>query len=184
MTFTGRAVRQGNTDRFGVGGPGGFTRACSPLGDTLYVFLAGGIIEITDLANGSGTLINYQGNPGGATPGGAFEHSGTLYYAMRGGTNSLRSINVSTGVTAHVADLSRNIGACATDGTNVWAYESSSNTLLQFNTSNWSLTVVGTVTFPSGTTENSVQGMFYWADDRRLYLVGGDTDALYQLPVS
>lgn len=182
MTFTGRATRQGNTDRFGVGAPGGFTRACSPLGNMLYVFLGDGIVEITDLANGSGTLTNYSGIPSGSDIGGAFEFGGVLYLTVRGATDSLRSVNVSTGATTHVANLGAEMGACATDGTSVWAYDSAQNKLFQFNTTDWSLTEIADVTFESGVSEGGVQGMFYWSREGRLYIVGGHTDRLFRLP--
>ena len=185
MAFTGRAVRQGNTNNFGVGGAGAFTRAVSPLGDTLYVFLATGIVEITDFPNGSGTLTNYQGIPSSSDIGGAFEFGGSLYFTVRGNTNALRRLtNLSTGATENVASFGsgRSIGSCATDGTNVWAYDSAENKLFRFNTTNWALTEIGDVTFETGVTETGVQGMFYWADEGRLYIIGGATDRLYRLP--
>ena len=96
MAFTGVIVRQGNTDRFGVGGAGAFTRASSPLGDTLYVFLAAGIVAITDLANGAGTsVINYQNVPSGAQIGGAFEFGGNLFFSVRGSVNQITEIHKS-----------------------------------------------------------------------------------------
>ena len=185
MAFTGRAVRQGNTNNFGVGGAGAFTRAVSPLGDTLYVFLGAGIVEITDFPNGSGTLTNYQGIPSSSDIGGAFEFGGSLYFTVRGNTNALRRLtNLSTGATENVASFGsgRSIGSCATDGTNVWAYDSAENKLFRFNTTNWALTEIGDVTFETGVTETGVQGMFYWADEGRLYIIGGATDRLYRLP--
>ena len=165
MTFTGRITRQGNTTNFGVGSAGAFTRAASPLGNTLYVFLASGIVAITDLANGSGTsVVNYQGNPGSSDIGGAFESGGSLYFTVRGNTDALRRFtDLSTGATENVASLTAEIGACATDGTTVWAYASNTNTLYSLDPSDGSLTEIGSVSFPSGTTENGVQGMFYWA---------------------
>ena len=185
MTFTGRATRQGNTTNFGVGSAGAFTRAVSPLGDTLYVFLATGIVEITDLSNGSGTLTNYQGIPSSSDLGGAFEFGGSLYFTVRGNTNALRRFtNLSTGATENVASFGsgRSVSACATDGTNVWAYDSAENKLFRFNTTNWSLTEIGDVSFETGVTETGVQGMFYWAAEGRLYIIGGATDRLYRLP--
>ena len=104
MAFNGRVVRQGNTTNFGVGAPGAFTRAASPLGSTLYVFLGEGIVAITDLTNGSGTsIVNYQFLPGGTDIGGAFEYNGSLFFSTRGAARQIRRFtNITTGATTLV----------------------------------------------------------------------------------
>ena len=185
MAFTGVIVRHGNTDRFGVGAPGGFTRAASPLGNKLYVFLGEGIVEITNLANGSGTsVITYQNLPGGSDIGGAFEFGGNLFFSVRGAANQIRRFtNLPTnGATTLVeGSLGVGIGAFATDGTTVWAYDTANNDLYRVNTSSgYSLTKIADVTFEQGVTEAGVQGMFYWGG--RLYIIGGHTDRLFKLP--
>ena len=184
MAFNGRVVRQGNTTNFGVGAPGAFTRAASPLGSTLYVFLGEGYTAITDLANGSGTsVVNYQNLPGGTDIGGAFEYNGHLFFSVRGATRQIRRItNITTGATTLVETIiGRDIGACATDGTTYWAYDTTENAFYTIAVaSGYGLTKVGDVTFEQGVTETSIQGMFYW--DGRLYLVGGSNDRLYKLP--
>ena len=186
MAFNGRIVRQGNTDRFGVGGPGGFTRACTPVGDNLYIVLAAGICRINDLPNGSaaGTYAAFQGPIGGGV-GGAVERNSSLYFTVTsGGQPSIRRItNLATGDHTAIGTLNRNITALATDGTTIWGFDNENLDLVRLDPSNaWAITKIGDVSFEQGVNESGIQGMFYWADEGRLYIVGGTTDRLFRLP--
>ena len=178
MALNGRAVRQGNTTNFGVGQPGAFPRACADVNGTLYVVVGDGLIEITNLAAGSGTHVSF--GLSGTDWGGAFGFGNDLYATTSNPSRTLRRVtNFSTGATTHVANLNPNIGACATDGTRVWAFDRGDNKLFEFNTTNWALTEIEDVAFASGVSEGGVQGMVYW--NGRLYIVGGHTDKLYIL---
>ena len=69
MAFTGAAVRQGNADRFGAGSPGATPRAFVSLNGEPYVITRDALVHITDLANGSGVLIQNNSNYNLSTPG-------------------------------------------------------------------------------------------------------------------
>ena len=179
MAFNGRAIRLGNTDRFNVGGPGGFPRAGTDLNGTPYVLVAGGVVEITDIPNGSGSHTALSGVSGNQI-GGAFAWNNEIYFTLRGATDALRKIdNLTTGATSQVATLTQEIGACTTDGTTVWAYNTSNNTLYTLNPTTGALTEVGVVNFESGVTEGGVQGML--ARRGRHYIFGGHNDMMYEL---
>ena len=183
MAFNGRIVRQGNTDRFGVGAPGAFTRALTTVGDNLYVILQAGYVQITDLPNGAGTSVtNFQNNPGGSQVGGAFEWNDDLIITIQGAAKEIRRVHtLSTGATTRVEVITVNLTSCTTDGTTVWAYDNDNKDLYTIAAgSGYGITKFADVTFEDGVTENSVQGMFYW--NGRLYLVGGTTDSLFELP--
>ena len=184
MSFTGRAVRQGNTTNFGAGSAGAFPRAAASIGGNLYVVLADSLVRITDLANGSGTRIVNQNHPSGEDTGGAFVYNNQLYITtVSSNRQLLRYTNLANGTLESAGNLptgGSRFRACTSDGTTVWAVDQANNKLYTLDPSDVSVTEVGDITFEAGVTELGLQGMFIWGD--RHYLVGGNTDKLYLLP--
>ena len=86
MAFTGEAVRQGNTNRFGVGSPGGIPRAFVSFRGEPYIITRDVLVHITDLANGSGVVIqnNADYNLSGVDPTSAFVWNDRMYFLDRG----------------------------------------------------------------------------------------------------
>ena len=181
MAFTGEAVRQGNSTRFGVDSVGSTPRAFVSFGGEPYVITREGLIHITDLANGSGVLIqNNSGyNLSSPDPTCAFVYNARMYFLDRGGntlqrfddplTGDVSLIDFYTGITSP--------SGAASDGTTVWVYDASFDALHTINPDTAVTTLLGTVGFDVTTPANGIGGMFY--HDGSLYLLDNGTELMF-----
>ena len=181
MAFTGEAVRQGNSTRFGVDSVGSTPRAFVSFNGEPYVITRNGLIHITDLENGSGVLIqNSSGyNLSSPDPTCGFAYNSRLYFLDRGGntlqrfddplTGDVSLIDFYTGITSP--------SGAASDGTTVWVYDSSSDELYTINPNTAATTLLGTVGFDVTTPANGIGGMFY--HDGKLYLLDNGTELMF-----
>ena len=181
MAFTGVAVRQGNSTRFGVDSVGSTPRAFVSFNGEPYVITRDGLIHITDLANGSGVLIqNNSGyNLSSPDPTCGFAYNSRLYFLDRGGntlqrfddplTGDVSLIDFYTGITSP--------SGAASDGTTVWVYDSSFDALHTINPDTAVTTLLGTVGFDVTTPANGIGGMFYHGG--KLYLLDNGTELMF-----
>ena len=181
MSFTGEAVRQGNADRFGAGSPGATPRAFVSFDGEPYVITRDALVHITDLANGSGVLI--QNNSGydlsSPDPTCGFAYNSRLYFLDRGGSTLQRFNDPLTGDVSLI-DFYTGIttpSAAASDGTTVWVYDSASDALHTINPDTATTTLLGTVGFDVTTPANNIGGMFYYDDS--LYLLDNGTELMF-----
>ena len=181
MGFTGEAVRQGNSTRFGVDSVGSTPRAFVSFNGEPYVITRDGLIHITDLANGSGVLIqNNSGyNLSSPDPTCAFVYNARMYFLDRGGNTLQRFDDPLTGDVSLI-DFFTNIGTpsgAATDGTTVWIYDASFDALHTIDPDTAVTTLLGTVGFDVTTPTNNIGGMFYHGGS--LYLLDNGTELLF-----
>ena len=181
MGFTGEAVRQGNSTRFGVDSVGATPRAFVSFNGEPYVITRDGLIHITDLANGSGVLIqNNSGyNLSSPDPTCAFVYNARMYFLDRGG-NTLQIFDDPLTGDVSLIDFFTNIGTpsgAATDGTTVWIYDASFDALHTIDPDTAATTLLGTVGFDVTTPSNNITGMFYY--DGKLYLLDNGTELLF-----
>ena len=181
MSFTGEAVRQGNSTRFGVDSVGSTPRAFVSFNGEPYVITRDGLIHITDLANGSGVLIqNNSGyNLSSPDPTCAFVYNARMYFLDRGGntlqrfddplTGDVSLIDFYTGITSP--------SGAASDGTTVWVYDSSFDALHTINPDTAVTTLLGTVGFDVTTPANGIGGMFHHGG--KLYLLDNGTELMF-----
>ena len=181
MAFTGEAVRQGNSTRFGVDSVGATPRAFVSFNGEPYVITRDGLIHITDLENGSGVLIqNSSGyNLSSPDPTCGFAYNSRLYFLDRGGntlqrfddplTGDVSLIDFYTGITSP--------SGAASDGTTVWVYDSSSDALHTINPNTAATTLLGTVSFDVTTPANGIGGMFHHGG--KLYLLDNGTELMF-----
>ena len=181
MAFTGEAVRQGNSTRFGVDSVGSTPRAFVSFGGEPYVITRDGLIHITDLENGSGVLIqNSSGyNLSSPDPTCAFVYNARMYFLDRGGntlqrfddplTGDVSLIDFYTGITSP--------SGAASDGTTVWVYDASFDALHTINPNTAVTTLLGTVGFDVTTPANGIGGMFYHGGS--LYLLDNGTELMF-----
>ena len=181
MAFTGAAVRQGNSTRFGVDSVGSTPRAFVSFNGEPYVITRNGLIHITDLENGSGVLIqnNANYNLSSPDPTCGFAYNSRLYFLDRGGdtlqifddplTGDVSLIDFYTGITTPAG--------AATDGTTVWVYDSTFDALHTINPNTAATTLLGTVGFDVTTPANNIGGMFYY--DGQLYLLDNGTELMF-----
>ena len=181
MAFTGEVVRQGTADRFGVGSPGEIPRAFASFGGEPYVITRDALVHITDIANGSGVLVqnNADYDLSDPDPTCAFVYNSRLYFLNRADdilavfddplTGDVTLIDFYTGITAP--------SGAASDGTTVWVYDSSFDALHTINPDTAATTLLGTVTFDVTTPSNNIAGMFY--SDEKLYLLDNGTELLF-----
>ena len=181
MSFTGEAVRQGNADRFGVGSPGATPRAFVSFDGEAYVITRDALVHITDLANGSGILIQNNSNYNLSTPDPTcgFAYNSRLYFLNRDDFTLQIFDDPLTGDVSLV-DFFSNIGipsAAATDGTTVWIYDSNFDALHTIDPDTAATTLLGTVTFDVTTPANNIGGMFY--RDGSLFLLDNGTELMF-----
>ena len=181
MAFTGEAVRQGNSYRFGVDSVGSIPRAFVSFNGEPYVVTRDGLIHITDLENGSGVLI--QNNTGydlaDADPTSAFVYNSRMYFLDRNGDVLVVFDDPLTGDVG-IIDFYTSIqspSAAATDGTTVWVYDSIFDTLYTINPDTAATTSLGTVGFDVTTPSNNIGGMFYY--EGKLYLLDNGTELMF-----
>ena len=181
MGFTGEAVRQGNSYRFGVDSVGSIPRAFVSFNGEPYVVTRDGLIHITDLENGSGVLI--QNNTGydlaDADPTSAFVYNSRMYFLDRNGDVLVVFDDPLTGDVG-IIDFYTSIqspSAAATDGTTVWVYDSIFDTLYTINPDTAATTSLGTVGFDVTTPSNNIGGMFYY--EGKLYLLDNGTELMF-----
>ena len=181
MGFTGEAVRQGNSYRFGVDSVGSIPRAFVSFNGEPYVVTRDGLIHITDLENGSGVLI--QNNTGydlaNADPTSAFVYNSRMYFLDRNGDVLVVFDDPLTGDVG-IIDFYTSIqspSAAATDGTTVWVYDSIFDTLYTINPDTAATTSLGTVGFDVTTPSNNIGGMFYY--EGKLYLLDNGTELMF-----
>ena len=181
MAFTGEAVRQGNSTQFGVDSVGATPRAFVSFNGEPYVIARDGLIHITDLANGSGVLIqNNSGyNLSSPDPTCAFVYNARMYFLDRGG-NTLQIFDDPLTGDVSLIDFFTNIGSpsgAATDGTTVWIYDASLDELHTIDPVDAATTLLGTVGFDVTTPSNNITGMFY--SDGSLYLLDNGTELMF-----
>ena len=181
MAFTGEAVRQGNSTRFGVDSVGATPRAFVSFNGEPYVITRDGLIHITDLANGSGVLIqNNSGyNLSSPDPTCGFAYNARMYFLDRGGNTLQRFDDPLTGDVSLIdfyTGITTPSGA-ASDGTTVWVYDSSFDSLHTINPVTAATTLLGTVGFDVTTPANNIGGMFY--HDGSLYLLDNGTELMF-----
>ena len=181
MAFTGAAVRQGNADRFGAGSPGATPRAFVSLNGEPYVITRDALVHITDLANGSGVLIQNNSNYNLSTPDPTcgFAYNSRLYFLNRDGFTLQRFDDPLTGDVSLI-DFFTNIGipsAAATDGTTVWIYDANFDALHTIDPDTAATTLLGTVGFDVTTPANNIGGMFYHGGS--LFLLDNGTELMF-----
>ena len=181
MAFTGEAVRQGDSNRFGVPSVGSIPRAFVSFGGEPYVITRNGLIHITDLENGSGVLIQNNSNYDLSSPDPTcgFAYNSRLYFLDRGGsalqifndplTGDVSLIDFYTGITTPAG--------AATDDTTVWVYDSTFDALHTINPDTAATTLLGTVGFDVTTPANNIGGMFYHGGS--LYLLDNGTELMF-----
>ena len=181
MAFTGEAVRQGSSNRFGVDSVGSTPRAFVSFNGEPYVITRNGLIHITDLANGSGVLIqnNADYDLSDADPTCGFVWNGRMYFLDRNDNilaifddplnGDVSFINYYTGISSP--------SAATTDRTTVWIYESSFDALHTINPATAATILIGTVGFDVTTPANNIGGMFY--HDGKLYLLDNGTELMF-----
>ena len=181
MGFTGEAVRQGNSYRFGVDSVGSIPRAFVSFNGEPYIVTRDGLIHITDLENGSGVLI--QNNAGydlaDADPTSAFVYNSRMYFLDRNGDVLVVFDDPLTGDVG-IIDFYTSIqspSAAATDGMTVWVYDSIFDTLYTINPDTAATTSLGTVGFDVTTPSNNIGGMFY--HEGKLYLLDNGTELMF-----
>ena len=182
MAFTGAAVRQGNADRFGAGSPGATPRAFVSFDGEPYVITRDALVHITDLANGSGVLIQNNSNYNLSTPDPTcgFAYNSRLYFLNRDGFTLQIFDDPLTGDVSLIDFYSSSISApsaAATDGTTVWVVNAlSSHALWTIDPTDASTVAVAGINF-EGAGPNNVSGMFY--DDGKLYLLDNGTESMF-----
>ena len=181
MAFTGAAVRQGNSTRFGVDSVGSTPRAFVSFGGEPYVITRNGLIHITDLENGSGVLIQNNSNYDLSSPDPTcgFAYNSRLYFLDRGGS-ALQIFNDPLTGDVSLIDFYSGIttpAGAATDGTTVWVYDSTFDALHTINPDTAATTLLGTVGFDVTTPANNIGGMFYHGGS--LYLLDNGTELLF-----
>ena len=181
MAFTGEAVRQGNSTRFGVDSVGSTPRAFVSFNGEPYVITRDGLIHITDLENGSGVLIqNSSGyNLSSPDPTCGFAYNSRLYFLDRGG-NTLQIFDDPLTGDVSLIDFYSGIttpSGAASDGTTVWVYDSSFDSLHTINPVTAATTLLGTVGFDVTTPANNIGGMFYHGGS--LYLLDNGTELMF-----
>ena len=181
MAFTGEAVRRGNSTRFGVDSVGSTPRAFVSFNGEPYVIARDGLIHITDLANGSGVLIqnNANYNLSSPDPTCAFVYNARMYFLDRGGTTLQRFDDPLTGDVSLIdfyTGITTPAGA-ATDGTTVWVYDSAFDALHTINPATAATTLIGTVGFDVTTPANNIGGMFHHGG--KLYLLDNGTELMF-----
>ena len=181
MALTGGAVRQGNSNRFGVPSVGSIPRAFVSFNDEPYVITRDALIHITDLENGSGVLIqnNADYDLSNADPTSAFVYNSRMYFLDRNDdilvvfddplTGDVGIIDFYTGI--------QSPSAAATDGTTVWVYDSTFDTLYTINPDTAATTSLGPVGFDVTTPANNIGGMFYHGG--KLYLLDNGTELMF-----
>ena len=181
MAFTGEAVRQGTTDRYGVGDPGGIPRAFASLNGEPYVITRDALVHITDLANGSGVLIqnNSEYNLVGSDPACAFVYNDRLYFLDRNDDILASFDDPLTGDVSFVAYYTgiTSPNAAASDGTTVWIYDTTFDTLYTMDPATAATVSLGPVGFDVTTPSNNINGMFHY--DGSLYLLDNGTELLF-----
>ena len=181
MAFTGEAVRQGNTNRFGVGSPGSTPRSFVSFNGEPYVITRDALIHITDIENGSGVLIqnNTDYDLSNADPTCGFVHNGRMYFLDRSEDLLVVFDDPLTGDVGFVDfyDSSITPGAAASDGTTVWIYDSAFDALYTINPDTAATTLLGTVGFDVTTPANNIGGMFPY--DGKLYLLDNGTELMF-----
>ena len=185
MAFTGEAVRQGNADRFGAGSPGATPRAFVSFDGEPYVITRDALVHITDLANGSGVLIqnNADYDLSDPDPTCGFAYNSRLYFLNRDGFTLQRFNDPLTGDVSLV-DFFSNIdipSAAATDGTTVWIYDANFDALHTIDPDTATTTLLGTVEFDVTTPANNIGGMFY--RDGSLFLLDNGTELMFELDI-
>ena len=181
MPFTGEAVRQGSSDRYGAGSPGSTPRSFVSFRNQPYVITRDALVHITDLANGSGVLIqnNAEYNLDDSDPTCGFVWNDRMYFLDRNDdilaifddplNGDVSFVNYYTGISTP--------SAAATDGTTVWIYESSFDALHTINPATAATTLLGTVGFDVTTPANNIAGMFYHGG--KLYLLDNGTELMF-----
>ena len=181
MPLTGEAVRQGNANRFGVGSPGSIPRSFVSFRNQPYVITRDALVKITDLANGSGVLIqnNAEYNLDDSDPTCGFVWNDRMYFLDRNDNilatfddplnGDVSFVNYYTGISTP--------SAAATDSTTVWIYESSFDALHTINPDTAATTLLGTVGFDVTTPANNIAGMFYHGG--KLYLLDNGTELMF-----
>ena len=181
MAFTGEAVRQGNANRFGAGSPGSIPRSFVSFRNQPYVITRDALVHITDLANGSGVLIqnNAEYNLNDSDPTCGFVWNDRMYFLDRNDdilaifddplNGDVSFVNYYTGISTP--------SAAATDGTTVWIYESSFDALHTINPATAATILIGTVGFDVTTPANNIAGMFYHGG--KLYLLDNGTELMF-----
>ena len=184
MALTGGAVRQGNTDYFGVGRSIGATpRSFVSFNGEPYVIAREALIHITDLENGSGVLIQNSSDYGlsSSDPTCGFVYNSRLYFLDRS-EDVLVIFNDPLNGDVGIIDFYSNIispSAAATDTTTVWIFDSSDDTLHTIDPSDAATTEIGVVTFDVTSPSNNITGAFYY--DGTLYLLDNGTELLFAI---
>ena len=183
MSLTGSAVQQGNSPFFGVAQAiGSIPRSFVSFNGEPYVITRSELIHITDIENGSGVVIqnnpnfNLSGVTGDATCGFAF--GSAMYFMQRSEGWLCRFDDPLTGDASVVGGFSgiTSPAAAATDGTTIWIYDSTDDTLHTIDILA-AVNEIGAVAFDIPTPSKNVNGAFYY--DGQLYLVDNGTDRLY-----
>ena len=181
MSFTGEAVRQGNSDRFGVGSPGSIPRAFVSFRNQPYIITRDALAHITDLANGSGVLIqnNAEYNLDDSDPTCGFVWNDRMYFLDR--DDDVLAIfddplNGDVSVIGFFSGID-SPSAAATDGTTVWIYDAPFDTIYTIDPATATTTSLGPVGFDVTTPANNIAGMFYHGG--RLYLLDNGTELMF-----
>ena len=181
MAFTGEAVRQGTADRFGVGDPGGIPRAFASFRGEPYVITRDVLVHITDLANGSGVVVqnNAEYNLSDSDPACAFVYNDRLYFLDRNDDILASFDDPLTGDVSFVAYYTgiTSPNAAASDGTTVWIYDTTFDTLYTMDPDTAATVSLGPVGFDVTTPSNNINGMFHY--DGKLYLLDNGTELLF-----
>ena len=181
MAFTGEAVRQGTADRFGVGDPGGIPRAFASFRGEPYVITRDVLVHITDLANGSGVVVqnNAEYNLSDSDPACAFVYNDRLYFLDRNDDILASFDDPLTGDVSFVAYYTgiTSPNAAASDGTTVWIYDTTFDTLYTMDPATAATVSLGPVGFDVTTPSNNINGMFY--HDGSLYLLDNGTELMF-----
>ena len=183
MSFTGEAVRQGTADRFGVGDPGSTPRAFASFRGEPYVITRDVLVHITDLANGSGVVVqnNAEYNLSDPDPTCAFVYNDRLYFLNRADDILAVFDDPLTGDAGIIGFYSSTLSApaaAATDGTTVWIVNAltSGHSMWTIDPTDASTAVQGVINFEGSGTHN-VAGMFYY--DGSLYLLDNGTERMF-----
>ena len=181
MAFTGEAVRQGTADKFGVGDPGGIPRAFASFRGEPYVITRDVLVHITDLANGSGVVVqnNAEYNLSDSDPACAFVYNDRLYFLDRNDDILASFDDPLTGDVSFVAYYTgiTSPNAAASDGTTVWIYDTTFDTLYTMDPATAATVSLGPVGFDVTTPSNNINGMFHY--DGKLYLLDNGTELLF-----